>query len=301
LLKERRLKRNGDVSAFERRDELAKSRKLRFPNPLEVIGMVFSKTAGLILLSSGLLFATYYLITASLPSEFGKRYGLNDLQISLIYLPLGVGTTFSSFTTGKMVDWNYSRHAKKIGLAVDHNRQDDLTDFPIERARIEISGPLGFIGVLSVVGYGWMLKANVSIAGPCVMLFVFGYAVAAMINCLNILMVDIYQGKPASATAANNLTRCLLGAGASAVVIPLDNQIGIGWVCTLAAAIWGVVSIPLLIWLMKMGPRWRREAKEEKERIKAKREKRPVSKGEKAANEDQGKTATVKTSLQTES
>jgi MFS family permease len=272
LLKEKRMKQNGDTTAFEKREELARTRKMRFPNPLDVIVIVFSKVGGLILLSSGVLFATYYLISAALPSEFEKRYGLTDLQISLIYLPLGVGSAVSAFTTGKLVDWNYQRHGKRLGLTIDSNRQDDMADFPIERARIEVSAPVGVVGVLSVVAYGWMLEANVHIAGPCIMLFIFGYAMSAMFNCMNILMVDIYQGRPASATAANNLTRCWLGAGFSAAVIPLDNSIDVGWTCTLAAAIWGAVSFPFLIWLMYVGPRWRREAKEAKERAKALRE-----------------------------
>ncbi|KIW00449.1 uncharacterized protein PV09_07974 [Verruconis gallopava] len=269
LLRDRRLRRTGEAAPFERRDELAKRRNLQFPNPLDVIGMVFSKTAGLILLSTGLLFATFYLLTAALPSEFHRRYGLSDLQISLIYLPIAVGSTLSAFTTGKLVDLNYRRHAKRLGIATDYNRQDDLTDFPIERARIEISGPVGVVGVLSVVGYGWMLDANVSIAGPCVMLFVFGYAMSALFNTMNILMIDLHQGKPAAATAANNLTRCLLGAGATAAVIPLTDSIGTGWVCTLVAVLWGALSFPMLIWLMHAGPRWRKQAKEAREKSRS--------------------------------
>jgi hypothetical protein len=216
------------------------------------------------------------------------RYGFDDLQVSLIYLPLAVGSTLSAFTTGKLIDRNYRRHAKKLGLTIDRNRQDDLTNFPIERSRIEVSMPIAIVGVVAVIGYGWMVENNVFLAGPCIMLFIFGYSMTAMFNTMNILMVDIYQGRPASATAANNLTRCLLGAGATAAVIPLTESIGIGWTCTLAAALWGGFSLPLLVYLVKVGPRWRREAKERKD---ARAEKKAAAA---EIKESQGKTSDVK-------
>jgi MFS family permease len=264
-LLEMQKKREGDIAVFIRRDELAKNRKISFPNPMDTLRIVFSKTAGLILLSTSLLFSTAYAVMTSIPSQFSQRYGFDDLQVSLIYLPLAVGSTLSAFTTGKLIDRNYRRHAKKLGLTIDRNRQDDLSNFPIERSRIEVSMPIAIVGVVAVIGYGWMVDSNISLAGPCVMLFIFGYSMTAMFNTMNILMVDIYQGRPASATAANNLTRCLLGAGATAAVIPLTESIGIGWTCTLAAGLWGGFSLPLLLFLMKVGPRWRREAKARKD------------------------------------
>jgi MFS family permease len=264
-LLEKRKRREGDIEVFIRRDELAKNRKISFPNPMDTLRIVFSKTAGLILLSTSLLFSTAYAVMTSIPSQFSMRYGFDDLEVSLIYLPLAVGSTLSAFTTGKLIDRNYRRHAKKLGLTIDRNRQDDLSDFPIERSRIEVSMPIAMVGVVAVVGYGWMVESNVYLAGPCIMLFIFGYSMTAMFNTMNILMVDIYQGRPASATAANNLTRCLLGAGATAAVIPLTESIGIGWTCTLAAGLWGGFSLPLLFFLMKVGPRWRREAKARKD------------------------------------
>ena len=41
-------------------------------------------------------------------------------------------------------------------------------------------------------------------------------------------MVDINKETPATAVAANNLFRCLMGAGATAVANPLIDRIGIG-------------------------------------------------------------------------
>lgn len=105
-----------------------------------------------------------------------------------------------------------------------------------------------------------MVANHVFIAGPCVALFIIGYAVVAGFNCMSILMVDMYPAKAATATAANNLVRCFLGAGASAFVLPMTDAIGAGWTCTLASAIWAGLSSPLIILLMRKGPQWRTEA-----------------------------------------
>lgn len=43
-------------------------------------------------------------------------------------------------------------------------------------------------------------------------------------------MIDIYPGKPATVTAANNVVRCLLGAAATSAIIPMSEAMGNGWV-----------------------------------------------------------------------
>jgi len=105
-----------------------------------------------------------------------------------------------------------------------------------------------------------------------VFLFVVGYSITAAFNCINILMIDIYPGKPATATAANNLVRCWMGAGASALVIPLADTVGFGWTTTIAVGIW-ITFTPVLLIIMKYGPTWRRETKERREAEMKKQEK----------------------------
>lgn len=262
LLRERKLSKQGQLGeAFQKRDEMAKNRKLRFPNPLSTLKIVFNKQAGLILISNAILMSCFYVISASLPSQFSMRYHLNDAQLGLLYLPVGIGSVISAVTTGTLIDRNYRRWARKLGKPVVRNRQDDLTDFPIETARLQVALPMLYLGAAGVIAYGWLVEANTGIAGPCVCMFLFGYAMVAGFNVMNILLVDIFPGRPASATAANNLVRCWMGAGASAVVIPLVDAIGIGWTCTLAGLIWAVFS-PLLLMLMRYGPKWRKEQKE---------------------------------------
>ncbi|KAF2396639.1 citrate synthase [Trichodelitschia bisporula] len=280
-LAERRLKAAGQHEAFAERDALAAKRRLQFPSPVDTLKIICTRLAGTVLVTNGLLFSCYYAVNASLPSQFEAAYGLNDVQISLIYLPLGVGSLLSAFTIGKLIDWNYRRHAARLGFPVQRNRQADLSGFPIERARLEIALPLLAFGAASIVVYGWLLEARVSIAGPCVMLFGLGYAVVAGFNTMAVLMIDVYPGAPATATAANNLVRCWMGAGATAFVIPLTEKIGVGWTCTLFSGVWVVFSFPMLIMLMRRGPRWREETRDREERRRKAKE--GVGSGEKEA------------------
>jgi MFS family permease len=273
LLRERKRTKSGIVFSSEQQEELRKSYRLRFPNPLATLVVATSKLGGLILFSNGLLLASTYAVLIGVPSQFKAIYGFNDLQISLVYIPIGVGSMLSAFTTGKIIDWNYRRHAKLLGRPVVRNRQDDLSNFPIERARLEVALPMLYLGAAGIIIYGWVLHFETNLAGPLTLLFLTGYAIISAFQVLQLLMVDIYPKKPATAAAANNLVRCLLGAGATAVVGPMLNKMGRGWTYTFAALIWAAYS-PVLFALMKVGPRWRREMKVKDDEANEKRAKK---------------------------
>lgn len=77
--------------------------------------------------------------------------------------------------------------------------------------------------------------------------------------------MEIYPDNPATATAANNLIRCLFSAGSTAICIPMLQGIGRGWTYTLAALLFVTFS-PMLWVLIKFGPSWRRATKESDEK-----------------------------------
>lgn len=244
-----------------KQEELRKNYKLRFPNPLSTLVVVADKESALILVATGLALACFYAIATGASSQFREIYGFNDIQIALMFIPIGVGGLVSVFTIGKAVDWNYRRHAKLNGFPLVKNRAQDLTDFPIEKARLQIGLPMFYLGAAATVAYGWVLNYKVSLAGPVILLFVIGYSLISAFQALNILMVDIYPGEAATATAANNLVRCELGAAASAAIVPMTNALGRGWSYTLLALIYVGYS-PMLLVIMKYGMQWRKEKKE---------------------------------------
>lgn len=67
--------------------ELARKRKLRWPNPLKTVHIIFERDVGLLLLYNSLVYTAFYDVTASLPSQFAEIYGFNELQIGYVPLP----------------------------------------------------------------------------------------------------------------------------------------------------------------------------------------------------------------------
>lgn len=78
-------------------------------------------------------------------------------------------------------------------------------------------------------------------------------------------MVDIYPGRPATATAANNIVRCELGAAASAAIVPMSEAMGNGWAYTLLTLLFIAYS-PALWACMWYGMKWRKAKREKKDR-----------------------------------
>lgn len=117
-------------------------RGYRFPNPFFTLRLLFQLPTGLVLVANGVAFASYYSVTSSIPSQFKRIYGLNDLEIGLIFIPAGLGTFFSTVLNGKLVDWNYRRLKNVAGTPVVEGQKQDNKDFPIEKARLQIALPM---------------------------------------------------------------------------------------------------------------------------------------------------------------
>ena len=261
----------GKVVNEQKLAELRKNYKIVIPNPISTLRILADFEAAMLLVGGGLAVACFYAISTGVSTVFSSGYGFDELHVSLMFLPVGGGSLVSTFTTGKLVDWNYRRHAKKLGFPVQKNRQTDLSDFPIERARVELTLPILLIGAAAVIGYGWMMDHHISLAGPIVMLFILGYTIIGGYQCLNVLMVDLFPKQAAAATAASNVVRCLLGAAASAAITPMSDAIGNGWAYTILALLFVSCTLGPAA-SMKYGIKWRKAKKEKSEVRKRKHE-----------------------------
>lgn len=238
------------------RDRLAATRKLRIPNPLNTLRLVFEKDTGLLLLYNSLVYTAFYDVTASIPYLFNQIYGYNDLQVGLCFLPFGTGCLLAPVLCGRLLDWNFRRLAVKCGMPIDRKKAQDLKDFPLEKARIQVTWPLALIGDACLLCYGWVLQVNAPLAAPLVLQFIMGFTLTGAFNCNSVMLVDLYPLSPSTATAANNLVRCLMGAGGTAIIVIMIDSLGRGWCFTLIAAIVAFCT-PILFVLEKWGPGWR--------------------------------------------
>ncbi|KGO41425.1 Kynureninase [Penicillium expansum] len=252
-LKSRKAREEGVISTT-----IASKQKLKFPNPFQTLAIVFQKDISLVLFCNAVLFAGFYDVSASIPSIFNELYGLDDLQVGLCYIPFGLGATIASVVNGKLLDFNYRRLAKQLNFPLTKNRETDLRNFPIEKARLQLAFPLLALGSLSILVFGWFLNYGIHLAAPTCILFLMGLTLTGAFNTIGTLLVDLYPTQAAKATAANNFMRCLLGAGATALIDPMLSAMGRGWCFTFIALVM-MATTPLLLIVIQKGPSWREE------------------------------------------
>ena len=171
------------------------------------------------------------------------------------------------------MDWNYRRVAKQAGIIIDRKRGDDMKNFPIEKARIQVVWPLLYVGIAAILCYGWAMEQNAQLAAPLILQFIMGLCLTGSFNVMSTMLVDLYPLSPATATAANNLVRCLVGAGGTAVIIQMVDAMGRGPCFTFVAAVVFFTS-PLLWVEAKWGPKWREERRVRTEKRKEEKEAR---------------------------
>jgi multidrug resistance protein len=231
----------------------------RRPGIFSSVPVILDKECFLLLLCGGIIYAGYYMIITGLPQQLQSSYNFNSIQVGLCYLPIGIPMLIMRPIIGKIMDFNFRRHARKTGIEVVHNRQTETEDLPIERARLEISLGLMYLSAAAILPYGWVMGLpSPSLAAVLVLLTITGLCISATFQPVTALVIDIQPERPAAATAAFNFVRCILGAGGVAIVTPLLNSIGRGWTSTLIATVWVMFSgcwWAVLVW----GPRWRKE------------------------------------------
>ena len=238
------------------RSTLQEMRTLRIPNPLNTLHIIKEKDVALLLFYNSIVYCAFYDVMASAPQLFEQIYGFDSLQIGLSFLPFGAGCFLAPTLTGRLMDWNFRRIAKRIGYHIQKGKANDLRTFPIERCRIEVALPLTFIGDAAILCYGWVMQVETNLAAPLILMFFQGLTLTGAFNALSVMLVDLYPLSPATATAANNLVRCTMGAGATVAVIYMIDAMGRGWCFTLIAGVVAALS-PILWVLERWGPQWR--------------------------------------------
>ncbi|KAF5579286.1 dityrosine transporter [Fusarium pseudocircinatum] len=248
----------------ERVESLVQQPSRKRPNPFASLKIVFEKETGLVLGFSALMYGGYYMVLSTLSAQLTSRFSYSSVVVGLCYLPMGFGSICYRYTAGLVMDWNFRRHAKRQGIKIVKNQQQDLKLLPIERMRIEISLPFVYMACAMIIIYGWVMDQKLALAGIEVPLFFLALAISGAMNNLNTLIVDLNTRSAATAVAANNLARCLVGAGAVAVADPMINEWGLGWTSVFVSGVWVIFSI--LLWVvMWKGHSWRMEKQEERD------------------------------------
>ena len=246
-------------SEIKQGEKVRKREKFKLANPMAPIRIIFWKDTALILWMAGSPYAVWYCVQASIPTIFKDVYGFNEIQIGLSYLTGGAGTVVGGYANGKLMDRNYQATAREAGHTIDQVSGDDLTDFPIERARSRGSWWLLATYICALTGYGWSVQANAHKCVPLILQFVLAALCTYFQQTFNILLVDIFPASPSTAAASSNITRCALSAIAVAILDPLVSAMGRGWFFTLLAILSGGGGVISNRAIRIYGMKWRRQ------------------------------------------
>ncbi|OCF32262.1 hypothetical protein I316_06177 [Kwoniella heveanensis BCC8398] len=229
-------------------------------NLLGPIRILFAPEVNFVSFFLAIHYATWQMALTAQATLFENLYSLSEIDNGLTFIANGFGCMIGSLTTGKLLDKEYRRHKAKYTGPEE--------EFPIEIVRLRsiwFWSPLQWGALLL---FGWTLDKQVHIAAPIIASFILAWSAMSTQAVISTFLVDIFPKSAASATAALNLARCLMGAGATAQIEPLYSAVGVGWAFTLWTGAMAL-SLGLVAVQMRWGAGWRRK-RERREEDKAK-------------------------------
>ncbi|KAJ8064641.1 hypothetical protein OCU04_006964 [Sclerotinia nivalis] len=252
--------------------ELPPKKKITFSSVFAPLKFLLEKDVFVTLFFGAVVYTVWSMVTSSTTALFSEHFNLSNLELGLIFLPNGFGCICGSYLTGILMDYDYkvveSRYRKQHNIPADVPiKASELLDFPIEVARMRNIWWIVLVFIVATGLYGYSLKLEI-MALPLILQFFIAYAATAVFSLNSALIIDLYPGKSASATAVNNLIRCLMGAAGVAVVQLIIDVLGSGVTYLIFAGATFALS-PLLMVQWYHGGRWKMERAE---KLKKKKE-----------------------------
>jgi len=97
------------------------------------------------------------------------------------------------------------------------------------------------------------MEKHWSFVVPLVLCVFVGFGNQFTMQVCNILLVDLFPQGAGAITASFNLTRCLLAAGVTAFINPLDEKVGLGWALVIVCGM-SLAFSPALVYVIVKGP-----------------------------------------------
>lgn len=248
---------------------------------------LMEKDVFITLFYGAVVYAVWSMVTSSTSYLFESVYGLNTLEVGLTFLgngkqsilqyltfsnvSPGFGCMSGSYTIGYLMDYNHKiterEYCQRNNLPLETRvTTKSHPDFPIELARMRNSWWITALFISCTAAYGFSLETHLAV--PLILQYLIAYCSTAIFTINSALVIDLYPGASASATAVNNLMRCEVGAAGVAAIQPIIEELSARWAFLLLAGI-TLLMVPLLAAEMRWGAGWRLERTE---RLKRKTE-----------------------------
>ncbi|GFF54034.1 probable transporter AQR1 [Aspergillus udagawae] len=236
------------------------------------LAYIFEKDIAALLVWGAVAYTAWSMVTSSTTTMLlhGFPY-LNEWQLGLCFLPNGFGCICGSLSSGWLLDqsfrWAQERYRREHNIPSEE-RIVSSRDFPLVRARLRYMPLFSIALVISLVLYGPSFEFNdlrrqfgPNLAAPLILQFLIAFSAMALFNINSTLLIDCFPERPASATALNNLCRCLLGAAGVSVIQPIIDAVRVMKAFFIVTGV--MLLFQPLIWVeWKMGERWRQEREE---------------------------------------
>ncbi|KAL4794891.1 major facilitator superfamily domain-containing protein [Aspergillus venezuelensis] len=280
-----------DTNASKIRDTNRRSKsKASFKSAFSFLTSLFEKDIAALLAWGAISYTAWSTVTSSTTPLLLEAFPfLTQWRIGLCFLPNGLGCILGSLSTGWLLNQSFARAERSYKAAHGIPSSENLipgvndTHFPYIKARMRLMPLFSAILLISLSLYGPSFEfrhgptqfiatgSAPDLAAPLVLQFIIGYSATAIFNVNSTVLVDLFPGRPAGATALNNLVRCLVGAAGVAGIEPLIECLGVlrGFL-----VVTGVVGAFLpLVWVAwRFGEGWRGE-REERGRLRKEEEK----------------------------
>lgn len=209
-----------------------------------------SKYTAPIIFFMAIYYAVWQMTITAMSTLFKTQYGLSELDIGLSFIANGVGCILGTLFTGKLLDRNYQR--------VKRSHEGPEDEINIEKARLLLIPVFSGVQCLAILLFGWTIAYphKVPIAIPIIATFFAGATAIGMQSGVMTYLVDVAPDQTAAASASLNLARCLLAAGATSLVSPLINAVGVGPAFSIATGV-QVLAFGGFIVQWMVVPKWR--------------------------------------------
>lgn len=164
-----------------------------------------------------------------------------------------------SYLVGYLMDYNHRLTEREYCQENNYPTETRINlkshpDFPIEVARMRNTWWIIALFIITTAVYGVSLRTHLAV--PIILQYFIAFCSTGIFTINSAFVIDLYPGASASATAVNNLMRCLIGAAGVAVVQPIIEALTAEYTFVLLAGI--TVAMTPLLWVeQRFGAAWR--------------------------------------------